>query len=81
VAACSFRPGSLRCLRACAAVSSSPVPRHARRAISTPLQPPGAHPRLCNRPGHLPDGARIHPGAQPRSTKPALRTQILGPGI
>jgi hypothetical protein len=55
------RFGALCCPRACAAVSSSAVPRHASRAISTLLQPPGAHRRLCSRPGHLPDGAKIHP--------------------
>jgi hypothetical protein len=55
------RFAALCCLRACAAVSSSAVPRHAGRTISTLLQPPGAHRRLCNTPGHLPDGAKIHP--------------------
>ena len=56
------RFGALCCSRAGAAVSSSAVPRHTSRAIPTLLQPPGAHRRLCGRPGHLPDGAKIHPG-------------------
>jgi len=55
------RSGALCCPRACAAVSSSAVPRHASRAISTLLHPPGAHRRLCDRPGHVPDGAKNHP--------------------
>jgi hypothetical protein len=55
------RCGALCCPRAGAAVSSCAVPRHASRAISTLLHPPGAHRCLCNRPGHLPDGAKIHP--------------------
>ena len=56
------RFSALCCPRAGAAVSSSAVPSHTSRAISTPLQPAGAHRRLCSRPGHLPDGAKIHPG-------------------
>ena len=64
------RFGALCCWRAGAAVSSSAVPRHASRAISTPLQPPGAHRPLCTRPGHLPDQAKIPPVYSPEAPNP-----------
>ncbi len=54
--------GALCCPRAGAAVSSGSLAEHPSRAILTLLHPPRGHGRLCSRPSHAPNGAKIHPG-------------------
>ena len=56
--------------RACAAVSSSAVPRHASRVISTLLHPPRAHTRLSSRPSHVPDEKKSTPVYSPEAPNP-----------